>query len=493
MSTPSLLLAIDAGTSGVRALVFDRRAAERGSAHEELAIACPRPGWVETDPVALWQAARRVMVASLRAAGAAASDVAAVGIANQRATAVLWEKRSGAPLHDAIVWQDVRTAERVAELQRRGVFASTMASSTKLEWLLRNVAGAAERARRGELCFGTVDSWLAWELTGGRVHATDASNASCTGLYDYGSGEWDDAILAQLEIPRSVMPEIVPSSDVIGRTDAAAAGFAAPLAALAGDQQASMFGLRRHRRGDFKITFGTSAMVDVNTGITPVLSQHGAYPLVLWQLSSPRLFCLEGSAITAGAAVQWLRDGLGIVTAASQTSGLATQVEDSGGVWVVPAFQGLGTPYMEPGVRAMIGGLSRASGKEQVVRATLEGISFRCREIVQALVDDTSGDPPPVLRADGGAAENDFLLQHLANTVGVPVERPRTVQGTALGAAMLAGAAIGFWSTVDELDHLWQPQATFEPVWDASRRADEVGRWSARIELAKQSRQSASA
>lgn len=480
MSRP-LLLALDAGTTGIRALLFDRLGRERGAAYEELGIACPHPGWVETDAGDLWTAARRVIAAAMRAAGAAASDVAAIGVANQRGTTIVWERSTGRALRPAVVWQDVRTATRVEQLQAAGLFASVMTSASKLEWLLADIEGGRERAAAGELCFGTVDSWLLWNLTGGRVHATDHSNASCTGLYDFGRGGWDRRALQTFGVPSEVLPSILPSCGTFGDSDGDACGLEAPVAAVSGDQQASMFGQLRDQPGDFKVTFGTSAMVDVNTGATPVLSRSGAYPLVLWGLGDRRLFCLEGSAITAGAAVQWLRDGLGLIRDAAETAALARQVPDSGGVWIVPAFQGLGTPHMQPDARALIGGLSRASTRGHIARAMLEGISFRCGEIVATLAADLDRELPPVLRADGGAAENEFLMQHLADVLGVVVERPATVQATALGAALLAGVGVGIWEGVAEIRQFWRPGATFEPRWRDSRRAEEVARWQERV------------
>jgi len=483
--TASLLLALDAGTTGVRALLFDRAGRERGSAYEEVAVACPRPGWVETDAGEIWQASRRVIAAAMRAAGAGGSEVAALGVANQRATTILWERSSGRPLHPAIVWQDVRTAARVEQLEKQGLLASAMTSSTKLEWLLNATEGGRERAAAGELCFGTVDTWLVWNLTGGRVHATDHSNASCTGLYDFGRGAWDRRALDAFTVPRELLPAIEPSAGVLGRTRADLCGLDVPVAAISGDQQASMFGQLRDQRGDFKVTFGTSAMVDVNTGETPVLSQNGAYPLVLWGLGGRRLFCLEGTAVTAGAAVQWLRDGLQLIADAGETSAIARQVPDTGGVWVVPAFQGLGTPHMKTGARALIGGLSRASTRAHLVRAMLEGIAFRCREIVATLAADLACPLPSVLRADGGAAANDFLLQQLADVLGIGVERPATVQGTALGAALLAGVGVGLFGGVAEIRQFWRPGAVFEPSWDESRRAEEVALWQTRVQACR--------
>jgi glycerol kinase len=473
--TDPLLLALDAGTTGIRAIAFDTRGTPRASAYEEISVVCPRPGWVETDPRALWQAARRVI--DLVARQVRSDTIAAIGIASQRGTTIVWDRATGEPVAPAIVWQDVRTSARVEELQALGKFASVMASSTKVEWILRQGRDILRRAERAELCFGTVDTWLAWNLTGGGAHLTDPSNASCTGLYDFASGGWDAAALDTFGVPGAMMPMIVPTCGMHARSSVTASGLAVPVAAIAGDQQASMFGQLRTERGDFKVTFGTSAMVDVHTGEMPVLSQRGAYPLVLWDLGAGRAFCLEGSAVTAGAAIQWLRDGLGVIGAAAETSDLAWQVPDNGGVWVVPAFQGLGTPYLKSGARALIGGLSRASNRAHLVRATLEGIAFRCGEIVESLAQDLGSPAPAVLRADGGAAENDFLLQHLANVLGASVERAATIQATALGAALLAGVGTGIWREVAEIRQFWRPGAVFEPKWDETRRREELARW----------------
>lgn len=482
---PPLILAIDVGTTGVRALVFDAGSVLRGSAYEELVPLYPRPGWVESDASALWAATRRVIAAAIENAGAPPTGIGAIGVANQRSTTVVWNRRTGTPLHHAIVWQDLRTAERVEQLLQQGIFSNTMASATKLEWLLRSVPDAAAQAARGDLCFGTIDTWVVWNLTRGAQHVTDHSNASCTGLYEFGAGTWDAAVLEVLDIPQSMLPEIRSSSAVYGASDPGACGLRAPVAAIAGDQQAAMFGQLRAQRGDVKITFGTSAMIDVNTGDLPVLPSQGTYPLVLWALDAQRLFCLEGTVVTAGAAIQWLRDGLGIVSRAEETGMLAAQVADSGGVWAVPAFQGLGTPYMDGTARAVLGGLSRASTKAHVARAVLEGIAFRCREILATLMEAVGGGLPAVLRVDGGAAANDFLLQFLADVLGTVVERPATVQATGLGAAYLAGLAIGVWGSIDDLRDAWRLGARFEPRWTGDERDRRFEDWRRAIAAAQ--------
>lgn len=476
------VLAIDEGSTGVRALVFDRESRCLAAAYEEIRTAFPRPGWVEQDPEAIWAAALRVTRAALEQAGLAPGDVAAVGVTNQRATTVVWDAESGGAVHPAIGWQDVRTAARVPELLELGIFANTMASVSKLEWIVRNVPEAARTAGRGRLRFGTVDSWLVWKLTGGRTHITDHSNASCTGLYDFSSGAWDLSAAARLGLPESLFPALSASSAVCGTTDFGIFGAEVPVAGLAGDQQAAMFGELCLQRGEVKVTFGTSGMLDVHTGDVPVLSERGVYPLVLWSLAGTRPYCAEATVITAGAAVQWLRDGLGILSSLDESERLANSVQDSGGVWAVPAFQGLGSPYMRPAARAVIGGLSRGSTRAHIVRAVLEGIAFRTREALAALVQDSGTPMPQVLRVDGGAAANEFLLQTVADTIGCTVERPETVQASALGAAYLAGLAVEFWTGLEELRRHWRSGGRFEPRTGEAEREDRYRWWRRAVE-----------
>jgi glycerol kinase len=470
------VLAIDEGTTGVRAMVFDSDTKLCGGAYEEIPASFPRPGWVEQDPLQLWQATQRVVAQALRVANVSASALAAVGLTNQRATTLVWDRRSGSPICPAIGWQDNRTAERARELSERGFPLNSMAAATKLEWILRHHDGAVARAAAGELCFGTVDSWLAWRLSDGRVHVTDCSNASCSGLYDF-AGSWDERTADALGIPLAMMPAIRPSSERYGTTHRDVFGAVVPLAGMAGDQQAAMFGELGTEPGAVKITLGTSAMVDINSGDTPVLSRHGAYPLILWMVNGESPWCLEGTVATAGAAVQWLRDGLGLLSSPRESETLAASVADSAGVWAIPAFQGLGTPYMNPGASAVIGGLTRGSTRAHVVRAVLEGIAFRVRQVLEALLEDTQTQRPEVLRVDGGAAANDFLLQTLANVVGQPVERPEAIQASALGAAFLAGIAVGQWANVDEIRHTWRSGGIFEPAWNEDERETRFAAW----------------
>ncbi len=457
------VLAIDEGTTGVRALIFDERSRLVAGAYLEIGAAFPQHGWVEQDPRHVWATTLGVVRDVLGRARLTPGAIDAIGITNQRATAIVWERRSGVPVYPAISWQDVRTASRVPELLAEGVFTNAMASATKIEWILAHTPGGFERAAAGELCFGTIDSWLAWQLSAGRLHVTDHSNASCTGLYDFINGGWDDQVVGHLRLPLALMPAIHGSSEIYGHTDPDVFGAAVPIGGLAGDQQAAMFGELGTERGSVKVTFGTSAMVDLNVGEYPVLSQRGAYPSILWVLDGQRTCCLEGSVITAGAAVQWLRDGLGMIATPEETAALAASVPDSGGVWAVPAFQGLGTPHMDPGGRAVIGGLSRGATRAHVARAVLEGIAFRTREVLETLLEDAQAPRPEILRVDGGAAANDFLIQSLADFLGQPVERPETVQASALGVAYLAGMAAGVWSGLDDVRHAWRSGRKFIP------------------------------
>ena len=463
-------------------MVFDQRSVVVGSAYRELTPRYPQPGWVELDPDEVWQSTRAVCAQALAAAQLSPRDLAGIGICNQRSTALVWERASGRPVYPAIVWQDTRTAARVPALLEQGLFTNAMASATKLEWVLRTLSNDTQR----ELCFGTIDSWLVWKLTGGAVHVTDCSNASCTGLYDAMQNTWDAHALGILQIPAVMLPRICASSEVGGSTAAAVFGAEIPIAGLAGDQQAAMFGEMAIEPGAVKITYGTSAMADVNTGGLPVLSRRGAYPLILWGLDGARTWCLEGTAISAGAAVQWLRDGLGVLRTLDESAALAASVPDSGGVWAVPAFQGLGTPHMDPHARAVIGGLSRASTRAHVVHAMLEGIAYRSREVLETLLEDSSTPRPARLRVDGGAAANDFLLQRLADVLGLPVERPQSVHASALGAAYLAGLATGVWSDLDQLKVAWRSGGVFEPRWSADRRESTYRAWQRAISAARE-------
>lgn len=477
---PRYILAIDEGSTGVRALLFNEKSQLVASAYDEVASAFPQPGWVEQDPLGLWEASQRVVKQALQRGGLQPGQVAAIGVTNQRATTLVWERRSGRPIYPAISWQDSRTLARVNELLNDGIYTNALASLTKVEWMLRHTERGFERAEAGELCFGTVDSWIVWQLSGGRIHVTDPSNGSATGMCDYVTGRWDQAVLDRVRIPLGMMPGVRGSSEVYGETDAEVFGASVPISGIAGDQQAAMFGELGTERGAVKVTYGTSGMIDVNSGDFPVLSQRGAYPLILWELEGQRPFCLEGTVVTAGAAIQWLRDGLGILTAPEESARMAASVPTSNGVWAAPELQGLGTPYMKPSTRAVIGGLSRGTTRAHIVRAILEGIAFRSREVLETLLEDAQMSPPTTLRVDGGAAANDVLLQCLADTLAIPVERPETVQASGLGAAYLAGIAAGIWSGLDEVRHAWRSGGVFTPRCSDDERQERFSWWQAR-------------
>ena len=480
------VLAIDEGGTGVRAHLFDHEGHKVTASYAEIALSCPKPGWVEHDPVALWERTLAVTRATLTSAGVGAGDVCALGIANQRASAVVWDADTGVPVYPAIGWQDLRTVTRCEELGRRGHMLSPFHSATKLAWILDAVADVRARAAAGRLRLGTIDTWIAWRLSAGGTYVTDASNASCTGFYNFVSNAWDEALVDEiLGLPVTCLPVIAPTSAVAGTTASELLGAAVPLAARAGDQQAAMFGQLCTEPGMTKITYGTAAMADLNVGSSLRLSPHGAFPLVLWGIGDTVTYCLEGSAVTAGAAVQWLRDGLGIISQPAESEILAASVRDSGGVWCVPAFQGLGTPYLDPTARALIGGLSRATGRSEVVRAVLEGIAFRCREVLEALLADSPSSDGVVLRVDGGAARNDFLMQCQADVTGVPLERPVVLEAASLGAAYLAGLATGFWRDLQAVARTWRRERLFEPRTTADERAERFARWKKHVDLAR--------
>jgi len=478
----ALVLALDVGTTGVRAILLDATGTPRAGSYREVLPVCPAPGLVEHDAEALVAAVQEVLGAVLREAPS--QDVRGLGIATQRGTAVVWDAASGRAVHRALSWQDGRTAARCGALMADGLFVSPLAAATKVEWILDRVDPDRSAVRAGRLRCGTVDAWLAWRLSAGRISATDASDASCSGFYDLLTRGWSAAILDTLRIPAAALPAIVDSSAVLGRL--ALPGMPSiPLAALVGDQQAGMMGQLRLHPGEVKITYGTSAMVDMNAGAEPIWSTRAAYPLVLWQRAGVPTFCLEGTAITAGAAITWLRDGLGVLATPEESAALAASVVDAGGAWAVPAFQGLGTPYMDPSARAVVGGLSRATTRAHVVRAMLDGIAWRCREVYDALRADAPHPPPETLRADGGAARNDLLLQLQADALGLPVERPSVIQAGAVGAGYLAGLATGVWGSVDDLGTAWRRDRVFEPAIGASEREERFAAWQRHVVAAR--------
>lgn len=468
---PRFVLALDQGTTSSRAIVFDHRGRPRYSAQREFAQHFPQPGWVEHAPQDLWQSIRRSAVAALRQGKLKARDFAAVGLTNQRETTLLWDRATGEPLHRAIVWQDRRTAAMCAKLKTRGLeplfrrrtglLLDPYFSGTKLAWLLDHVPGARRRAARGELAFGTVDTWLLWQLTGGTVHATDATNASRTLLCNLRTGDWDDELLKLLRIPRSVLPEVRDSSGDFGEVTSLPALRGVPITGIAGDQHAALFGQACFHRGMAKNTYGTGCFLLLHTGEKPVMSKNKLLTTVAWRIGGRTEYALEGSVFIGGAVVQWLRDGLGLIKRSVDIEKLANQVADNGGVYLVPAFTGLGAPHWDATARGVIVGLTRGSNAGHVARAALESIAYQSADLLAAMHAD-AGVRLRELRVDGGAVVNDALMQFQADLLRVPVVRPRTTETTALGAAYLAGLAVGFWKDREEIAALWRSDRVFK-------------------------------
>ena len=492
MPAESFVLALDQGTTSSRAIVFDHSGGVRAVAQREFAQIYPQPGWVEHDPLEIWATQSGVMAEALAKAGIGGSDLAAVGITNQRETTILWERASSKPVANAIVWQDRRTAPDCDALREAG-HAATIArktglvidayfSGTKLKWLLDHVPGARERARRGELAFGTVDSWLIWHLSGGAKHVTDASNASRTMLFDIHRGDWDDELLALLDIPRAVLPQIVASSGSCAEADVL--GTRVPIAGIAGDQQAALFGQACLEPGLAKNTYGTGCFLLLNTGAKAVASKNNLVSTVAWRRDRSTVYALEGSVFIAGAVVQWLRDGLKIIRSAPEIEALAAREADNGGVYLVPAFAGLGAPHWDAYARGAIFGLTRGATDAHLARAALESIAYQSAELVRAMEAD-AGITLAELRVDGGATANDLLMQFQADILGVPVVRPKVAETTALGAAYLAGLAVGYWRDAHDVSANWQVDRRFEPSMSRDRAASLMRGWNKAVERAK--------
>ncbi|MEZ5393951.1 MAG: glycerol kinase GlpK [Bryobacterales bacterium] len=484
------VLALDEGTTSARTILFDERA--RSVAVDQIPVhsSFPRDGWVEQDPEQIWQAQMRSVQRAIEKAGVAPNAIAALGITNQRETTIVWDRKTGKPVSPAIVWQCRRTSDRCKKLVDEGHGGSITASTglvvdayfagTKIGWILDNVPEARARAEAGELTFGTVDSWLIWKLTSGREHVLDRTNASRTLLMNLSSGEWDEGMLALLGVPSAMLPRIVPSSGVIAMTDASLFGAEIPIAGIAGDQQAALFGQACFRPGLSKNTYGTGCFLLLNTGDHRPVSQNR---LLATAAASAGEFALEGSIFIAGAAVQWLRDSLGLIETAAESEAVAASVPDTAGVYVVPAFVGLGAPHWSSSARGLITGLTRAAGKAQIVRATLESIAYQTRELVEAMEAD-SHEELAELRVDGGAAANDFLMQFQADILGKPVVRPANVETTALGAGFLAGLATGVWKSLEEIESFWAVDKRFEPQMAVSRRDELFAGWTTAVERA---------
>lgn len=486
----SFLLALDQGTSSSRSIVFNRDGTIVAMAQRELPQHYPQPGRVEHDPMRIWQDQLATAREALATAGIGADEVAAIGITNQRETTIVWDRRSGAPLHPAIVWQD-RRAEPLCTalrgeglgplvLERTGLIIDAYFSGPKLHWLLETIPGAREAAERGELAFGTVDSWLLWQLTGGRIHATDVSNASRTMLFDIHRGCWDEGLLERLRIPAAMLPQVQPSSFLFGETDAQLFGLPIPIGGVAGDQQSALFGQACFTPGLAKNTYGTGCFLLMNTGETAHRSTNGLLTSRAAQPSARSSYALEGSVFVGGAVVQWLRDALGAIRSSSEVQALAERVDDNGGVMLVPAFTGLGAPYWNVEARGAMVGLTRGTTTAHIARAALESIAFQSAALLEAMSRDVlaaGGAPLAELRVDGGASVNDLLLQFQADLLGLPVVRPQVAETTALGAAYLAGLASGVYRSTQELSTLWRAGRRFEPAMPRARARELLARW----------------
>jgi glycerol kinase len=490
------ILALDQGTTSSRAILFDHAGQVVSTVQQEFPQLYPQPGWVEHDSETIWQSQTATARQVLEKAGIGATQVAAIGITNQRETTVVWDRETGAPLYNAIVWQCRRTAPMCDQLradgwadpirEKTGLVVDAYFSGTKLAWLLDQVPGLRDKAERGEAVFGTIDSFLAWRLSGGQLHVTDVTNASRTMLFNIHTLDWDDEILDKLRIPRAMLPQVRPSSQVYGQTESSFLGAKIPIAGAAGDQQAALFGQTCFAPGQAKNTYGTGCFLLLNTGGQAVASERGLLTTIAWQLGSDGevIYALEGSVFIAGAVIQWLRDGLGIIAHAAETEALARDVEDTGGVYFVPAFVGLGAPYWDAYARGTIVGLTRGTDRRHLARAALEAICYQSRDLLDAMTAD-SGIRLQALRADGGAAANNLLMQLQSDLLDVPVQRPAVTETTALGAAYLAGLAVGYWSGLDEIAAQWRVGAMFEPTMTPAQRDLLYAGWQRAVERAR--------
>ncbi len=472
----SYILAIDQGTTSSRAIIFDREGTPVNVSQQEIQQIYPHPGWVEHDPTNIWETQSSVVKEVVSNSGLLSDDIRAIGITNQRETTVVWDRNTGQCIYNAIVWQDRRTASLCDQLRangheelfqsRTGLMLDPYFSGTKLKWILDNVDGARAKAERGELAFGTVDSWVIWTLGNGQPHVTDPSNASRTLLYNIHTGDWDDELLAVLDIPRNILPSVAPSSGIVAETDIL--GSRIPISGIAGDQQAALFGQACTRPGMVKNTYGTGCFLLMNTGETPVRSTKNLLTTSAWDRGKGPRYALEGSVFIAGAVVQWLRDGLGLISTAAEIEQLAAGCDDTSGVYLVPAFAGLGAPHWDPYARGTIVGITRGTTSSHLARAALEGIAYQSMDVIKSMEADADIQLDQV-RVDGGATANNLLMQFQADILGVPVVRPVIKETTALGAAFLAGLAVGYWTGMDEISTLWQVDRVFEPQMAHSR------------------------
>lgn len=489
------ILALDQGTTSSRAIVFDEAGTIKAVAQQEFRQIFPKPGWVEHDPVEIWASQAGVATEVLSRAGLRPKDIAAIGITNQRETAVVWDRETGDSIHNAIVWQDRRTAGMCDRLkadgkaalfqEKTGLVVDAYFSGTKVRWILDNVPGAREKANAGKLAFGTIDSWLVWKMTGGAKHITDVTNASRTLFYNIHTRDWDDELLGLLDVPRSMLPEVKSSSEVYGETSSDMLSAKVPIAGIAGDQQAALFGQVCTKQGMGKNTYGTGAFLLMNTGTKAVASKNNLVSTVAWQLGTePMNYALEGSIFIAGAVVQWLRDGLGIIRSAPDVEKLAGSVSSTEGVYFVPAFVGLGAPYWDPYARGTIVGLTRGTTSAHIARAALESIACQTVDVIRAQEAD-SGLALTELRVDGGAAADNLLLQIQADLLGVPVVRPKVTETTALGAAYLAGLAVGYWKSVEAISSQWAVDRRFEPQVSKDEATSRMNEWHRAVERSR--------
>jgi len=486
MTMAPYVMALDAGTTSNRAILFDRAGKVCSVAQKEFSQIFPKPGWVEHDAHEIWSTQLGVAVEAMQKIGVDASDITAIGITNQRETTILWDRHTGEPVYNAIVWQCRRTSRICDDLkaqgltdlfrQKTGLVIDAYFSATKIKWILDHVPGLRDRAEKGDILFGTVETWLIWRLTRGKVHVTDYSNASRTMLFNILDLRWDEEILEILDIPKKMLPEARPSSEIYGETDASFFGASIPIAGAAGDQQAALFGEACFNAGEAKNTYGTGCFLLMNTGPTPVFSEKGLVTTIAWGLSGQVSYALEGSIFVTGAAIQWLRDELRFISTAGESEKLASSVHDTAGCYVVPAFTGLGAPYWDQYARGAIVGLTRGVNRAHIVRATLESVAYQTLDVLEVMQED-SGIRLNTLKADGGASNNDFLMQFQADIANVPVMRPACVETTALGAGYLAGLAVGFWPGTKELVSNWQVDRVFQPAMDDNKRQAQIAGW----------------
>ena len=480
------VISLDQGTTSSRCIIFDRKGSMVSTAQKEFTQSYPKPGWVEHDPVEIWSSQFSVMTEAMSKLGVSGVEIAAIGITNQRETTIVWNKKTGEPVYPAIVWQCRRTADRIEKMiedglhdyvkERTGLIPDAYFSASKIAWILDEVPGAREQAEAGELLFGTVDTWLTWKLTGGRVHVTDYTNAARTMLFDIHKLAWDKKLLSYFDIPESMLPKVCSSSEVYGYSDETLTGTKIPIAGIAGDQQAALFGQCCFEAGEMKNTYGTGCFLLMNTGENPVHSKNGLLTTLAASVDGKPKYALEGSVFVAGAAIQWLRDEMGLIRTAAESEDCCLAVGDTAGVYVVPAFTGFGAPYWNPNARGLITGLTRGAGKNHIVRATVESLAYQVYDLAEVMKQD-SGLPLRSLKVDGGASANDFLMQFQADILDTKVHRPACIETTALGAAYLAGLAVGYWRDLEDIKKNWALSKCFEPKMKSELRKKLLLGW----------------